>query len=83
MTGAIGMNGLTRRIGRLEANLVPQEDLATLRTAEILRERFRRCAEALGEPFEELPPAPVVRGPRLSPAETLRLRFTPEWKESS
>jgi hypothetical protein len=69
------MNALTRRIGRLEAKLVPEEDLATLRTAEILRECFRSLAEASGQPFEELPPAPAARGPRLSTAETLRLRF--------
>ena len=71
------MKTIVRRLRQLEAKLVPQEDLASWRIAIILYERFRRCAEAAGEPFEDFPPAPGAGGPRLSIAETLRLRYSP------
>ena len=72
------MKTLVRRLRRIEAELITQEDLASWRIANILYERLRRCAQAAGEPFEDLPPAPGARGPRLSVAETLRLRYAPD-----
>src|ERR1035441_1813282 len=72
------MKTIARRLRRLEAKLVPQEDLASWRIAIILYERLQRCAQAAGEPFEDLPPAPGAGGPRLSIAETLRLRYAPD-----
>ena len=71
------MRAIARRIHRLEERLVPEEDSATQRAAEILLERMRRGCEARGEPFKEpaLEPLPVVPGRRLSAAETLMLRL--------
>jgi hypothetical protein len=40
------VKAVATRIWRLETKLVPQEDLALWRTAMILYERLRRCAQA-------------------------------------
>lgn len=69
------MKAVIRRLDRLEERLIPRPNLASRRTAKILRERRRHRLEASGQPFEDLPPEPVPSGPvsYLSVAETLRL----------
>jgi len=64
---------IATRIRRLEAKFVPQEDLASWRTANILYERLRRCSQAAGEPFEDPPPAPAAGGPLLVTLENNQL----------
>ena len=66
------MKALATRIRRLEGRLAPQEDLESWRAANILYERQRRRALAVGEPFDRPPPERRTTGPRLSIAETLR-----------
>jgi hypothetical protein len=67
------MRAIARRLRRLENRLAPEADLRPWRIANVLYERRRRLAEAVGQPFEDVPPQPG-RGPCLSIAETLRRR---------